>query len=223
MLCGILMHLNASEGSNRCWMLMRYSNWIRTTDLLCLKYLLDKRSCYNEYARAPSNQEPHYVNQWFLDLTHTAIWHGIYLLYVALQTHQQRWWGTYIQCLNASKIFRTTCCAAAQHRQAHAGSPWCHRCRCSHRPAGATSAVSSLCDLSCFPPQNIASQHPKKQPHKPGEEDVFICTWVSIHLSYKMFTFKDLPTGTLGLSAFLVQALPVCECYLLQQLFGFNQ
>lgn len=139
-----------------------------------------------------------------------------YMFYLSLQTYQQRLWGTYIHRLNASKIFHTICRAAAQHRQTHAGSPWCHRCGCSRHPAGAKSAVSPLCDLSCSPRQNIASQHPKKQPHKPGEEDVLIRTRVAIHLSYKIFKFKDLPTGTLGLSAFLVQTLPVCECYLLQ-------
>lgn len=75
-------------------------------------------------------------------------------------------------------------------------------------------AQSLRCDLSWFPPSHRLSAS-KHQPHKLGEDSVLIRTRVSIHLSYKMFKFKGLPTGTPGLSTVLVQTLPVYEYYLL--------
>lgn len=62
MLCGLLVYLNASEGTNHCWMLVRYSNWIRTTDLLCLNYFAAKRSCGNKLAWASTDHDPYYIN-----------------------------------------------------------------------------------------------------------------------------------------------------------------
>lgn len=51
---------------------------------------------------------------------------------------------------------------------------------------------------------------------------MFIHTCVPFTSAIK-FKFKGLPTGSLGLSTFLVQTLPVYEYCLLEHWFEFNQ
>lgn len=98
--------------------------------------------------------------------------------------------------------------------------------------ADAMSAVSAT-SWAAFPLTQPLSI-PKIQTHRSGEGDVPIHTCVSIHLSYNIFKFKALPIGSLGVSAFPVQAYsslwilfvialvwiqPVNICYSIQLLF----